>query len=100
MIAAVVDRLKEPVEGIGPSMVAHAGFWRVRQLPVVIVLLVAALGLAGCTRGRDHDSVQASMSVSPQAALVDQPVTVSVRGLPAGARTTVTAKATDADGTT
>jgi acetyl esterase/lipase len=40
------------------------------------------------------------MSVSPQAALVDQPVTVSVRGLPAGARTTVTAKATDADGTT
>jgi dienelactone hydrolase len=40
------------------------------------------------------------MSVSPQAALVDQPVTVSVRGLPAGARTTVTAKATDADGAT
>ena len=40
------------------------------------------------------------MSVSPQAALVDQPVTVSVRGLPAGAQTTVTAKATDADGTT
>jgi dienelactone hydrolase len=40
------------------------------------------------------------MSVSPQAALVDQPVTVSVRRLPAGARTTVTAKATDADGTT
>ena len=67
-------------------MVAHAGFWRVRQIPVVIVLLVAALGLTGCTRGGDHDSVQASMSVSPQAALVDQPVTVSVGGLPAGAR--------------
>ena len=81
-------------------MVAHAGFWRVRQIPVVIVLLVAALGLTGCTRGGDHDSVQASMSVSPQAALVDQPVTVSVGGLPAGARTTLTAKATDTDGTT
>jgi dienelactone hydrolase len=40
------------------------------------------------------------MSVSPPVALVDQPVTVSVRGLPAGARTTVTAKAMDADGTT
>ena len=39
------------------------------------------------------------MSVSPQAALLDRPVTVSVRGLPAGARTTVTATATDAGGT-
>ena len=71
-------------------MAARAGSWRVRQIRVVIALLVAALGLAGCTRGGDRDSVQASMSVSPQVALVDQPVTVSVRGLPAGARTTVT----------
>jgi acyl-CoA thioester hydrolase/bile acid acetyltransferase-like protein len=38
------------------------------------------------------------MSVSPQAALVDEPVDVSVRGLPTGARTTVTATATDARG--
>jgi hypothetical protein len=81
-------------------MAAHAESWRVRQLRVLIALLVAAPGLAGCTRGGDHDSVQASMSVSPQTALVDQPVTVSVGGLPAGARTTITAKAMDADGTT
>ena len=31
------------------------------------------------------------MSVSPQAALVDQPVAVTVTGLPAGARATLTA---------
>ena len=81
-------------------MAAHAESWRVRQLRVLIALLVAAPGLAGCTRGGDHDSVPASMSVSPQVALVDQPVTVSVGRLPAGARTTITAKAMDADGTT
>jgi fermentation-respiration switch protein FrsA (DUF1100 family) len=66
----------------------------------LIALVVAVAGLAGCTRGGDHESVQASMSVSPQVALVDQPVTVSLRGLPAGARTTITAKATDVDGIT
>src|SRR5215216_5157311 len=81
-------------------MAAHAESWRVRPIRVLIALLVAALGLAGCTRGGDHDSRQTSMSVSSQAALVDQPVTVLVRGLPAGARTTVTAEATDADGAT
>jgi dienelactone hydrolase len=66
---------------------------------VLIAMVVAAAGLAGCTGG-DRDKAQASMSASPPAALVDEPVTVTVRGLPAGARTTVTAKATDADGTT
>jgi dienelactone hydrolase len=66
---------------------------------VLIALLVAVAGLAGCTGG-DRAEVQASMSVSPQTALVDQAVTVSVGGLPAGAKTTVTAKATDAGGTT
>jgi Acyl-CoA thioester hydrolase/BAAT N-terminal region len=81
-------------------MAAHAGSWPVRQLQVLTVLLVAAAGLAGCTGGGDRDRLGASMSVSPQAALVDQPVTVSVRGLPAGARTTLTAKATDAGGIT
>jgi hypothetical protein len=40
------------------------------------------------------------MSVSPQTALLDEPVAVSVRGLPTGARTTVTATATDAGGIT
>ena len=80
-------------------MAAHAGAWRIRQIRVLIALVMAAAGLAGCTGGGDPDKVQASMSVSPQTALVDEPVDVSVRGLPTGARTTVTAKATDADGT-
>jgi len=66
----------------------------------LIVLLVAAAGLAGCTRGADRDRVQASMSVMPQAALVDQPVAVTVQHLPAGARTTLTARAKDTDGIT
>jgi dienelactone hydrolase len=65
---------------------------------MLIVLVVAGAGLAGCTGDGDGDRVQASMSVSPQAALVDAPVAVSVRGLPTGAKTTVTAKATDAGG--
>ena len=57
-------------------------------------------GLTGCTRGGDRDTVQASIAVSPPAALVDQPVAVTVRGLPAGARTTLTARARDAGGIT
>ena len=71
-----------------------------RPIPVLVALLVVAAGLAGCTRGTDRDPVQASISVSPQAALVDQPVAVTVQGLPAGARTTLTAKAKDTDGIT
>jgi dienelactone hydrolase len=81
-------------------MAGHAGSWRVRPISFLIALLVAAAGLAGCTRGGDRGSVQASISASPQTALVDQPVAVTVRGLPAGARTTLTAKATDTDGVT
>ena len=81
-------------------MAGQAGSWRVRPVPVLIALLVAAAGLAGCTRGGDRDRVQASISVTPLAALVDQPVAVTVRGLPAGARTTLTATARDADGIT
>ena len=81
-------------------MAGRSGSWPVRQIPVVVVvvLLVAAAGLAGCTRGGDRDRVQGSISVSPQAALVDQPVVVTVRGLPAGARTTFTARASDTEG--
>ena len=81
-------------------MAGHAGARRVRPIPVLVVLLVAAAGLAGCTRGADRDRVQASISVSPLVALVDQPVAVTGRGLPAGARTTLTARARDTDGIT
>jgi dienelactone hydrolase len=81
-------------------MAGHAGSWRARPIPVLIVLLVAAAGLAGCTGGGDRDRTQASISVSPQTALVDQPVAVTVTGLPAGARTTLTARARDRDGIT
>ena len=38
--------------------------------------------------------------MSPQAALVDQPAAVTVQGLPAGAQTTLTARAKDIDGIT
>lgn len=81
-------------------MAGRAGSWPVRQIPVLIALLVAAAGLSGCTRGGDRDRVQASISVSPQAALVDQPVAVTVRDLPAGARTILTARAKDTAGIT
>ena len=73
--------------------------WRVRPILAVLVVLVVA-GLAGCTGGGDRDPVQASISVWPTAALVDEPVAVTVQGLPAGARTTLTARAGDADGIT
>jgi dienelactone hydrolase len=78
-------------------MAGHGGAWRLRPIPVVIVL-VAAAGLVGCTGGGDRDRGQASISGSPLAALVDQPVTVTVRGLPAGAKTTLTARVNDTGG--
>ena len=81
-------------------MAAHPGSWRVRPIRLLIVLLVTAAGLAGCTGGGDRDRGQASISVSPLAALVDQPVAVTVQGLPAGTRTTLTARARDTDGIT
>jgi dienelactone hydrolase len=81
-------------------MAGRAGSWRERPISVLVALLVAAAGLAGCTPGGDRGRVQASMAVSPRAALVDQPVAVTVRGLPAGARATLTATARDSDGIT
>lgn len=80
-------------------MARWVGSRLVRRVTVLAVLVVATGGVAGCTGG-DAPDVHGSMVVSPQTALLDQPVTVSVRGLPPGARTTVTAAATDAGGTT
>ena len=80
-------------------MAGHAGAWRIRPILAVLVVLAVA-GLTGCTGGADRDLVQASISVSPKAVLVDEPVAVTVQGLPAGARTTLTARAGDADGVT
>lgn len=64
----------------------------------MLAIVLVAAGLAACTGG-DEAAVDASMSVSPSTALLDAPVIASVGGLPAGARTTVTATATDAGGT-
>ena len=71
-----------------------------RPIRLLVVLVVTGAGLGGCTGGGDRDPGQALISVSPLAALVDQPVVVGVRGLPAGARTTLTARARDTDGIT
>lgn len=60
-------------------------------------LLVAVLLAAGCTGG-DDEPLPGTMTLAPADARFDQPVAVAVRGLPAGARTTVTATATDAIG--
>jgi dienelactone hydrolase len=79
-------------------MVARGG-WQVRRISVLASLVVAAAVLAVLRAGYSAP-VDPSMSVSPQLALADEPVTVSVRNLRAGQRTTVTATATDADGTT
>jgi pimeloyl-ACP methyl ester carboxylesterase len=60
---------------------------------LLAVLLSAAAVVAGCTGA---GNATASMTIEPAAGPLDEPVSVSVRGLPAGARTTVTATATDA----
>ena len=70
----------------------------------VLGCLVALLGtLTGCRHATTARSVPpgpVTMTVSARRALLDVPVAVTLRGLPAGARTTVTATATDRDGTT
>ena len=52
-------------------MAGHAGTWPGRPIRLLIMLLVAAAALTGCTRGGDRDRTQASIAVSPPAALVD-----------------------------
>jgi dienelactone hydrolase len=81
-------------------MAVRAGGWQLRRVGMLAVLAMVGAGFAGCTGDGGSGPVSGSMSVYPQTALVDRPVNVSVRGLPARARITVTAKATDAGGTT
>jgi dienelactone hydrolase len=66
------------------------------RLMVFVLLLVGATPGCGIRRA----AVRATMTVTPSVALFDAPVTGSVSGLPAGARTTIAATATDADGVT
>jgi len=65
----------------------------------VLVSVVLAVGVMGCTSG-DRGVDDAAMSVSPAIAPMDQPVRVSVTGLAAGRPATVTATAKDAVGVT
>jgi dienelactone hydrolase len=63
----------------------------------LVGLLVGAVVAAGCTGG--GGDVHAVISARPASAVLDRAVSVDVSGLPMGARTTVTASATDARGT-
>jgi len=80
-------------------MALRARSWWLPQARVLVILVVAAAGLAAL-RADYRALAGVSMSVIPEAALVDEPVTVSVRGLTAGARATVTATAVDDGGRT
>jgi dienelactone hydrolase len=64
---------------------------------ILVAAILVCAGLSGCTGSRDEP---ASITVSPGTALIDQPVRVSVKGLPARAKTTVTATAEDFAGVT
>ena len=63
---------------------------------LVVVAAAVVTGCTGCTGG--GGDTHAVISARPASAVVDQPVSVSVTGLSAGVRTTVTASATDAHG--
>jgi hypothetical protein len=69
-----------------------------QRRPVAAVLLLAGIASA-CTAGGGPDPARGTMTVSPAEARYDVPVAVTVRGLPAGARTTITASSTDRTGT-
>jgi hypothetical protein len=64
----------------------------------MLVGVVLAAGVAGCTSGDQVDD--ASITVSPAIALMDQPVSVSMAGLGADRPATVTATAKDVVGVT
>ena len=69
---------------------------------LLVLVLVLTSVLAGCHRSttlRSAPPGPVTMTVSARQALLDVPVNVSLGGLPAGARTTVTATAVDRDGT-
>jgi dienelactone hydrolase len=63
-------------------------------------LALVATGLTGCHKASHTTGSHPVISVSAAQALLDVPVSVSIHGLPPGARTTVTASARDDSGTT
>ena len=71
--------------------------WGMHRGRVLIAVVLACAWLCGCTGGGGGP---VAITVSPGTALFDQPVKVSIRGLPARAVTTVTATARDAAGVT
>lgn len=68
----------------------HRGLRRAASLLTALLVGVAS---AGCSSA--HHAPQATVRVTPRASLVDARVSVLVSGLRAGARTTVTSRATD-----
>jgi dienelactone hydrolase len=71
---------------------------RLQRAAALLASLLVGSCAAGCTSAQHGPA--ATLTVTPRASLVDGTVSVSVSGLPAGARTTVTARATDTFGVT
>jgi dienelactone hydrolase len=71
-----------------------------RSLRTGCCVLLAVAGGSGCHERSGPAGSHPAISVSAAQALLDAPVSVSVHGLPPGARTTVTATARDDGGTT
>jgi dienelactone hydrolase len=86
----------------GTASLVSADGGSARSAPVrvltILAMIAAALGLL--TLVRYPAEGPATVSVSPQTALLDEPVAVSVRGLPARATAMISATAVDAGGTT
>jgi dienelactone hydrolase len=79
-----------------PRLAARREAARLLVLVLLVLVLLVVGATAGC--GVRRAAVHATITISPSTALLDAPVTGAIRGLPAGARTTVTTTATDADG--
>ncbi|MGI8666604.1 MAG: acyl-CoA thioester hydrolase/BAAT C-terminal domain-containing protein [Jatrophihabitans sp.] len=70
----------------------------IRHTGLVLILTLVAACLTGCHGSARRSS--ATLSVTPASALVDVPLSTTLRGLPAGTLTTVAVSAVAANGTT